>query len=67
MFQFTKEDILNRINYNLDHKMVVDRHDINKYDVYLATVEVMKEIISYPWKETKDRFFFTKENILSII
>ncbi len=61
MFQFTKEDILNRINYNLDHKMVVDRHDINKYDVYLATVEVMKEIISYPWKETKDRFFSQKK------
>lgn len=61
MFQISKEEILNRINHNLDYKMVVDRHDINKYDVYLATVEVMKEIISYPWKETKDKFFSKKK------
>lgn len=61
MFKKNKDEIIEKIEYNLYNKMVLDRHDITEHDVYLATVDVVKEIISYPWRDTKDRFFSKKK------
>lgn len=61
MIKITKNEIIDKIKYNLNHKMVLEEHDCTIDDVYLATVDLVKELISYPWKETKDRFFSKKK------
>lgn len=61
MLKFSGEELLKRIKHNLNYKLVVDRHEASSFDVYLATAEVIKDIISYPWRDTKDKFFSRKK------
>ena len=56
MMDLSKKNISEKLEDILLNKMVVDRHNICSYNVYLATVELVKEIMGYKWRETKDRF-----------
>lgn len=67
MLKISGEEILKKIKHNLNYKLVVDRHEASSFDVYLATAEVIKDIISYPWRDTKDKFFSRKKFIIYLL
>ncbi len=63
MNKISREELAEKIKYELYNRKALAKYEVKPFDIYLAVVKCLRDILAYSWTESKNRLFDNEKKV----